>query len=173
MLSGPTPRGGPPGRLALRRPAVRRCRQWAISWGDEISRVSEVRRRRSSSSAAVWRDPRRDPAEQAGLPFAIIEKNEGPGGTWWENRYPGARVDVGSHQYCYSFEPADHWSEYYCQQPEFRDVLRGSRGQVRPPAPLPVRDHGHCADVGRGQRLLAGPAREADGAEDDPTPTSW
>jgi 4-hydroxyacetophenone monooxygenase len=50
---------------------------------------------------------------QAGLPFTIIEKNEGPGGTWWENRYPGARVDVGSHQYCYSFEPADHWSEYY------------------------------------------------------------
>ena len=65
--------------------------------------------------------------QQAGLPFTIIEKNEGPGGTWWENRYPGARVDVGSHQYCYSFEPSDHWSEYYCQHPELRayfvDVL--------------------------------------------------
>ena len=60
---------------------------------------------------------------QAGLPFTIVEKNEGPGGTWWENRYPGARVDVGSHQYCYSFEPADHWSEYYCQQPELRDYF--------------------------------------------------
>jgi len=57
---------------------------------------------------------------QAGLPFTIIDKNDGPGGTWWENRYPGARVDVGSHQYCFSFEPADHWSEYYCQQPELR-----------------------------------------------------
>lgn len=57
---------------------------------------------------------------QAGLPFTIVEQNAGPGGTWWENRYPGARVDVGSHQYCYSFEPADHWSEYYCQQPELR-----------------------------------------------------
>jgi 4-hydroxyacetophenone monooxygenase len=55
---------------------------------------------------------------QAGIPFTIIEKNAGPGGTWWENRYPGARVDVGSHQYCYSFEPADHWSEFYCRQPE-------------------------------------------------------
>jgi len=60
---------------------------------------------------------------QAGLPFTIIDKNDGPGGTWWENRYPGARVDVGSHQYCYSFEPADHWSEYYCQQPELRDYF--------------------------------------------------
>ena len=62
---------------------------------------------------------------QAGLPFTIIEKNDGPGGTWWENRYPGARVDVGSHQYCYSFEPADHWSEYYCRQPELRDYFIG------------------------------------------------
>ncbi len=60
---------------------------------------------------------------QAGLPFTIVDKDDGPGGTWWENRYPGARVDVGSHQYCYSFEPADHWSEYYCQQPELRDYF--------------------------------------------------
>jgi len=60
---------------------------------------------------------------QAGLPFVIIDKNDGPGGTWWENRYPGARVDVGSHQYCYAFEPSDHWSEYYCQQPELRDYF--------------------------------------------------
>ncbi len=29
---------------------------------------------------------------QAGIPFT--EKNGGPGGTCWENRYPGARVDV-------------------------------------------------------------------------------
>ena len=62
---------------------------------------------------------------QAGLPFTIVDKNDGPGGTWWENRYPGARVDVGSHQYCYSFEPADHWSEYYCQQPELRGYFDG------------------------------------------------
>jgi 4-hydroxyacetophenone monooxygenase len=60
---------------------------------------------------------------QAGLPFTIIDKNDGPGGTWWENRYPGARVDVGSHQYCYAFEPGDHWSEYYCRQPELRDYF--------------------------------------------------
>lgn len=60
---------------------------------------------------------------QAGLPFTILDKNDGPGGTWWENRYPGARVDVGSHQYCYAFEPAHHWSEYYCRQPELRDYF--------------------------------------------------
>ena len=60
---------------------------------------------------------------QAGLPFTIIEKNGGPGGTWWENRYPGARVDVGSHFYCYSFEPADHWTEYFSQHPELREYF--------------------------------------------------
>ena len=57
---------------------------------------------------------------QAGLPFVIVEKNAGVGGTWYENRYPGARVDVASHQYCYAFEPGHHWSEYYCQHPELR-----------------------------------------------------
>ena len=60
---------------------------------------------------------------EAGLPFTIIEKNGGPGGTWWENRYPGARVDVGSHFYCYSFEPADHWTEYFSQHPELREYF--------------------------------------------------
>ena len=60
---------------------------------------------------------------QAGLPFTIVEKNGGPGGTWWDNRYPGARVDIGSHFYCYSFEPADHWTEYFSQQPELQEYF--------------------------------------------------
>jgi len=46
---------------------------------------------------------------QAGVPYTVIEKNPGVGGTWWENSYPGARVDVGNHFYCYCFEPSDHW----------------------------------------------------------------
>ena len=61
--------------------------------------------------------------QQAGIPFTIIEKSDGPGGTWRDNRYPGARVDIGSHFYCYSFEPSDHWSEYFCRQPELRDYF--------------------------------------------------
>jgi 4-hydroxyacetophenone monooxygenase len=64
--------------------------------------------------------------KEAGIPFTILEKNQGIGGTWWENSYPGARVDIGSHFYCYSFEPSDHWSEYFARQPElqryFEDV---------------------------------------------------
>ena len=64
---------------------------------------------------------------EAGIPFTIVEKNAGVGGTWWENTYPGARVDVGNHFYCYSFEPSDHWTEYFARQPElqayFQDVM--------------------------------------------------
>ena len=58
--------------------------------------------------------------KEAGIPFTIIEKNAGVGGTWWENSYPGARVDVGNHFYCYSFEPSDAWTEFYAQQPELQ-----------------------------------------------------
>ena len=32
----------------------------------------------------------------------------------------GARVDVGSHHYSYSFEPSTTWSEYFCRQPELQ-----------------------------------------------------
>ncbi|HWE56251.1 MAG TPA: NAD(P)/FAD-dependent oxidoreductase [Acidimicrobiales bacterium] len=58
--------------------------------------------------------------KEAGIPFTIIEKNAGPGGTWYENSYPGARVDVGNHFYCYSFEPSDMWTEYFARQPELQ-----------------------------------------------------
>jgi len=74
---------------------------------------------------------------EAGIPFTIVEKNAGVGGTWWENTYPGARVDVGNHFYCYSFEPSDHWSQYFARQPElqryFEDVMdrHGIRPHVR------------------------------------------
>ncbi|KRE33624.1 4-hydroxyacetophenone monooxygenase [Mycobacterium sp. Soil538] len=64
---------------------------------------------------------------QAGIPFQIVEKNAGPGGTWWENTYPGARVDVANHLYCYSFEPSNHWQHFFAEQPElaayFADVM--------------------------------------------------
>ncbi len=58
--------------------------------------------------------------KEAGIPFTIIEKNAGVGGTWWQNTYPGARVDVGNHFYCYSFEPTDQWTHFFAEQPELQ-----------------------------------------------------
>jgi len=63
--------------------------------------------------------------QQAGIPYTVIEKSAGVGGTWWENTYPGARVDVGNHFYCYSFEPDDHWTEFFARQPELQAYFQG------------------------------------------------
>ena len=106
----------------------------AITWGGEVddalkadSHVIVVGAGMAGIQAGIR-------LTQAGLPFTIVEKNAGPGGTWWENRYPGSRVDVPSHQYSYSFESGAHWSEYFCQHPELRqyftDVL--DRHGLRP-----------------------------------------
>ena len=61
--------------------------------------------------------------KQANIPFTIVEKNAGPGGTWWENSYPGARVDVANHFYCYSFEPNNAWTHFFAEQWELRDYF--------------------------------------------------
>jgi len=53
---------------------------------------------------------------QAGVPFVIYEKNSDVGGTWYENRYPGCRVDVPSHLYNYSFAIKIDWPDYFCTQ---------------------------------------------------------
>ncbi|MDH6196035.1 4-hydroxyacetophenone monooxygenase [Mycobacterium frederiksbergense] len=72
--------------------------------------------------------------KQAGIPFTIVEKNAGPGGTWWENSYPGARVDVANHFYCYSFEPSNHWDHFFAEQPELRQYFTDvvDRHELRP-----------------------------------------
>jgi 4-hydroxyacetophenone monooxygenase len=41
--------------------------------------------------------------DQAGFPFVLFEKNAGVGGTWHQNRYPGARVDFPSRVYSHAF----------------------------------------------------------------------
>ena len=69
--------------------------------------------------------------KEAGIAFTIVERNAGVGGTWWQNTYPGARVDVGNHFYCYSFEPSDHWTQFFAEQPELQSYFQGvldSRG---------------------------------------------
>jgi 4-hydroxyacetophenone monooxygenase len=57
---------------------------------------------------------------QAGIPYTVVEKDAAVGGTWYENRYPGCRVDVGNHFYSYSFAPNDEWTEFFARQPELQ-----------------------------------------------------
>ncbi|MDP7723227.1 NAD(P)/FAD-dependent oxidoreductase [Mycobacterium sp. TY814] len=70
----------------------------------------------------------------AGIPFTIIEKQAGVGGTWLVNRYPGCRVDIANQYYAYSFEPTDHWTHYYSEQPEILQYLNdvATRHEIAP-----------------------------------------
>ncbi|HEY5338120.1 MAG TPA: NAD(P)/FAD-dependent oxidoreductase [Rhizomicrobium sp.] len=54
--------------------------------------------------------------KQAGIAFDVIEKNADVGGTWFENTYPGCRVDTQNHLYSYSFEPNHDWPLHYSTQ---------------------------------------------------------
>jgi len=57
-----------------------------------------------------------------GLSARVFEAGDGVGGTWYWNRYPGARCDVESMDYSYSFSDELQqewtWSERYASQPE-------------------------------------------------------
>ena len=57
-----------------------------------------------------------------GLSACVIEAADDVGGTWYWNRYPGARCDITTADYSYSFDPqlesAWTWSEKYAPQPE-------------------------------------------------------
>ena len=60
--------------------------------------------------------------QELGIDATVLEAADGPGGTWYWNRYPGARFDSESYTYGYSFskELLDEWewSEHFAGQPE-------------------------------------------------------
>ena len=59
---------------------------------------------------------------RAGIPFVVLEKSANVGGTWWDNRYPGAGVDTPNHLYSFSFATYD-WSMYFALRDELHDYL--------------------------------------------------
>ena len=65
--------------------------------------------------------------DRLGLSVQALEAGAGVGGTWYWNRYPGARCDSESHSYCYSFSDELmrewEWSERYPGPPEILRYL--------------------------------------------------
>jgi cation diffusion facilitator CzcD-associated flavoprotein CzcO/acetyl esterase/lipase len=65
---------------------------------------------------------------QSGFSAVALETGDDVGGTWYWNRYPGARCDIESLDYSYSFDPELHqewrWSERYATQPEILRYLQ-------------------------------------------------
>lgn len=60
---------------------------------------------------------------QEGASFQIWEAQEGVGGTWRSNRYPGCGCDIPSYLYSLSFAPNEGWSQRYASSPEIRSYL--------------------------------------------------
>jgi cation diffusion facilitator CzcD-associated flavoprotein CzcO len=68
--------------------------------------------------------------------FVLLDKDDGPGGTWRVNTYPGCACDVPSHLYSFSFHPKADWSRAFAPQAEILAYLEDC-----------VRDYGlapHC-----------------------------
>jgi 4-hydroxyacetophenone monooxygenase len=58
-----------------------------------------------------------------GIRHVVLEKDDGIGGTWWENRYPGAGVDTPSHLYSYSFFIRP-WPAHFARREQVEAYLR-------------------------------------------------
>ena len=64
---------------------------------------------------------------ERGLRTIVLEKAPGVGGTWYWNRYPGARCDIPSLEYSFGFDPELEqeweWTEHFASQPEIERYL--------------------------------------------------
>jgi len=61
---------------------------------------------------------------QGGYDFSIVEKNADVGGTWFENTYPGCRVDTPGALYSYTADGEYLWADRYPRQEALRDYYR-------------------------------------------------
>ena len=59
---------------------------------------------------------------KTGFSYRVLEAGDDVGGTWYWNRYPGARCDIATTDYKYTWDPELHeqwqWSEKHAAQPE-------------------------------------------------------
>jgi 4-hydroxyacetophenone monooxygenase len=89
---------------------------------------------------------------QAGVPYVVVEKNSDVGGTWFENRYPGCRVDVPNHLYSYSYFQRPDWPQRFTPQEMLLDYFRDAADA------LDLRKH-----IRFGTEVIDATFREADG----------
>ena len=75
---------------------------------------------------------------ERGFRVIVLERAAGVGGTWFWNRYPGARCDIPSLEYSFGFDPELEqeweWSEHFAAQPEIERYLNhiADRYNLRP-----------------------------------------
>ncbi len=76
--------------------------------------------------------------------FCLVEQSPGLGGTWWDNRYPGAHVDVPAPLYAFSFAPNPHWRRRFAAAPEIQAYMQRL-----------AQDHGLLPHIRLGRRITA------------------
>ena len=110
----------------------------------------------SSSAPASAGSTRCTTSASSASPCAVLEMGDGVGGTWYWNRYPGARCDVPSLEYSYGFsKELQHeweWTEIMPAREEIEEYLQPRRRPVRPPPRHPARYPRHRGHVRRGRR---------------------
>ena len=88
-----------------------------------------------------------------GIDAIVLEGDDDLGGTWYRNRYPGARFDSESYTYGYSFsqELLDewHWNERFSAQPENLRYLNFVADKFDLRQPHALQRQGHHHDLGR------------------------
>ena len=62
--------------------------------------------------------------QQAGIEYVVFEKNTEVGGTWWENVYPGCRLDTPNFAYSYSFAQKADWPQQFSTRDEIETYLQ-------------------------------------------------
>ncbi len=79
--------------------------------------------------------------KEAGIPFVILEKNADVGGTWFENTYPGCRVDSAESR-LFLLLPPQRLAAALFQPAGASEVLLAVRRRLRPAGSHPVRNGG-------------------------------
>lgn len=75
--------------------------------------------------------------QRLGLPYVVIDRSDGVGGTWHTNDYPDSRVDIASHNYQLSYMRNYPWRHWFATQPELKAYLNeiadrhALRGHIR------------------------------------------
>jgi 4-hydroxyacetophenone monooxygenase len=78
----------------------------------------------ASGLAAAYR------LRQAGVDVTVFEKNAAVGGTWFENVYPGCRVDVPNQLYSFSFAQTNDWVSRFSAQPDLLAYLQATAQEL-------------------------------------------
>ena len=92
-----------------------------------------------------------------GFSVRVFDAAGDVGGTWWWNRYPGARCDIESLDYSYSFSPELEqeweWTERYASQPEILRYANHVADRFDLRRDIQFDDAGRVGDVRRDSRV--------------------